>query len=199
VIDWRGEPEGRLEAPTKLHEGRRVAIGADDIQLERYGYVRDLKEAEFGRVWPDATLTIDMPHRGRRFDLMIELDRTQSPYQNFEKFRRYDALITGWWRRLERYRKLGEPPAAVFVCVDEEHVETFARAANQEMTGRLARTGTSEQSWPYPGRERTLFVSERDMHEGSWRAWKLPAEPARGRGALELREVQLPGRKGGGA
>jgi protein involved in plasmid replication-relaxation len=198
AIEWRGEPEGRLEAPTKLAEGRRVAIGADDIELERYSYVRDLKEDEFGRVWPDATLTLDMPRQGRRFDLMIELDRTQSPAKNLDKFRRYDALITAWWRRVERYRRLGEAPAAVFVCVDEEHVLTFAHAADQEVTGRLGRPGTSDESWPYPGRERMLFVSERDVHEGSLRAWKLPVEPSRGRGELELREVRLPGRNRGG-
>jgi hypothetical protein len=138
-----------------------------------------------------------MAHRGRRFDLMVELDRTQRPTKNFDKFRRYDGLITGWWRRVERYRKLGESPAAVFVCTDEDHVLAFARAADREVTGRLGRPGTAEQSWPYPGRERMLFVSERDVHEGSLRAWKLSAEPSVTHRDLELREVRLPARRRG--
>lgn len=198
ALDWRGEREGRLEPPTRMVDGKRVAFGADDLELERYTYVRDLRESEFGRVWPDATLTVDMPHRGRRFDLMIELDRTQRPTKNFDKFRRYDGLITGWWRRVDRYRKLAEPPAAVFVCTDEDHVLAFARAADREVTGRLGRPGTAEQSWPYPGRERMLFVSERDVHEGSLRAWKLSPEPSVARGDLGLREVRLPARKRAG-
>jgi hypothetical protein len=198
AADWRGEEEGRLELPTKLSEGRRVAIRPEDIRLERYQRVRDLRLKEFGKVWPDATVTMDMPHRGRTFDLMIELDRTKRPTKNFDKFRRYDALITGWWRHVDRYRELGEPPAAVFVCVDESHAFSFMRAADQEVSGRLARPGTPESSWPRPGRERMLFVAERDVHEGNLGAWKLPPAPTGGRGDLAAREVRLPGRGQGG-
>jgi hypothetical protein len=199
AVDWRGEQEGRLEVPTKLVEGRRVPIDVDDVELERYTRVRDLRDEQFERVWPDATVTMDMPRAGRTFDLMIELDRTDRPAKNFDKFRRYDALITSWWRRVERYRRMGEQPAAVFVCTDEAHAFAFMRAADREVTGRVARPGTAEQSWPYPGRERMLFVAERDVHEGSLRAWKLPAEPSAmiRRAELAPREVQLPGRKRG--
>jgi hypothetical protein len=198
AIDWLGEQEGRLQVPTKLSDGRRVAIEADDLELEHYRRVRDLRAEDFGRVWPDATVTMDMPSHGRTFDLMIELDRTKRPAKNFDKFRRYDALITGWWRRVDRYRRMGEPPAAVFVCTDEAQVFAFMDAADREVTGRLARPGTSESSWPHPGRERMLFVAERDVHEGSLRAWKLPAEPGGARGKLAAREVRLPGGGQGG-
>jgi hypothetical protein len=200
AVDWRGEHEGRLEVPTKLVEGRRVPIDVDDLELERYTRARDLRDEQFERVWPDATVTMDMPRHGRTFDLMIELDRTDRPAKNFDKFRRYDAFITGWWRRVERYRKMGEQPAAVFVCTDEAHALAFMRASDREVTGRLARPGTPDHTWPYPGRERILFVAERDVHDGSLRAWKLPAEPtavAR-RAELSPREVQLPGRKRSG-
>jgi hypothetical protein len=198
ALDWLGEQEGRLEVPTKLLEGRRVMVEADDLELERYRRMRDLRAQEFGRVWPDATVTMDMPSAGRRFDLMVELDRTKRPAKNFDKFRRYDALITGWWRRVERYRRMGEPPAAVFVCADEAQVFAFMGAADGEVTGRLARPGTAESTWPYPGRERMLFVAERDAHEGSLRAWKLPAAPTRSHAELAAREVRLPGGGQGG-
>jgi hypothetical protein len=132
---------------------------------------------------------------------MVELDRTLRPTKNVDKFHRYDALLTGWWQAVERYRKLGEAPAVVFICVDEASMTSFMRAADREVTGRLARPGTAADTWPYPGRERMLFVSERDVHEGSARAFKLPATPvdARGGAALEAREVRLPGgrRQGG--
>jgi hypothetical protein len=200
IVEWRGEHEGRLEVPTKLVGGRRSPIAIEDLDLAQYRRLRDLRSSRFERVWPDATVTIDMPHRGRTFDLMVELDRTNRPAKNFDKFRRYDALICGWWRAIERYRKMGESPAVVFVCTDEAHTASFMRAADREVTGRLARPGTPEQSWPYPGRERMLFVSERDMHAGSLRSWKLPGEPTQPtRGELSSREVQLPGRRRAGS
>ncbi len=201
AVEWRGEREGRLEVPTKLENGRRVPIGAEDLRSERYRRVRDLRGKQFGRVWPDATVTMDMPHRGRRFDLMLELDRTGKPTKNLDKFHRYDALLTGWWQAVERYRRLGEAPAVIFICIDEAKLESFMRAADREVTGRLARPGTPEDTWPYPGRERMLFCSERDVHEGSLRAFKLPAaaSDARPGSELEPREVRLPGgpRQGG--
>jgi hypothetical protein len=199
VVDWRGEREGRLEPPTKVEDGRRVRIGAGDLRLERYQRVRDLQAAEFGRVWPDATVTMDMPKSGRRFDLMLELDRTTKPTRNFDKFHRYDALLTGWWRTVERYRTMREGPAVIFVCVDEVTVANFMRAADRQVTGRVAQPGTAERTWPYPGRERMLFVAERDVHEGNLRAWKLPAKPtATGGTEPEPREVRLPGGRRGG-
>jgi Replication-relaxation len=197
AVDWLGEHEGRLEVPTKLSDGRRIAIEAEDLKLERYQRVRDLRSREFRSVCPDATVCMDMPAAGRSFDLMIELDRTKRPAKNFDKFRRYDALITAWWKRIERFRRMGEPPAVVFVCVDEDQAFAFMSAAEGEITGRLARPGTAQSSWPRPGRERTLFVAERDVHEGNLRAWKLPAEPAMGATDLPVREVRLPGGRSG--
>ena len=194
VIGWQGEYEGRLEVPTKLAEGRRVPIGIDDVPRENYERVRDLRKGEFGRVWPDATLTMDITDLGRRFDLLLELDRTGKPTKNFDKFERYDALITAWWRQVSRYRRAGEPPGVIFVCADEDHVLRFIQAADRYVTGRLAQPGVTEASWPFPGRERMLFVAERDIHSGDGRAWKLPLQPGGGDGRtrLAVREVCLP-------
>jgi hypothetical protein len=192
VTDWRGEDEGRLEVPTRLVDGRRVSIAIEDVPRENYERVRDLRSAEFGRVWPDATLMMDMPDQGRRFDLLLELDRTGKPTKNFDKFERYDALITAWWRKVPRYRKAGEPPGAIFICCDEDHVLRFIQAADRYVTGRLAQPGVAEASWPYPGRERILFVAEQDIHDGDGRAWKLPAEP-RSATHVAPRRVELPG------
>jgi hypothetical protein len=193
VTDWRGEHESRLEIPTKLLEGRRVPIDVADVPRQNYERVRDLRAPGFGRIWPDATLALDTPDQGRRFDLMLELDRTGRPTKNFDKFERYDALITAWWRKVPRYANGGEPPGAIFICSDENHVFSFMHAADSRVTARLAQPGVPEASWPYPGRERILFVSERAIHEGSGRAWKLATEPRSRRRDLEPREVQLPG------
>lgn len=195
AIDWRGEHEGRLELPTKMVERRRVPISLEDVRLDRYQRVRDLKARAFGQVWPDATVTLALPESERRFDLLFELDRTNRPNRNFQKFVRYDALITAWWRKVPHYQEMGEPPAAVFVCSDETHALSFMRAADRQVTGRLASPGTPEASWLYPGRERMLFVAERDIHEGNFRAWKLQTEPAGVTDSTEpaVRQVCLPG------
>jgi hypothetical protein len=176
VVDWIGEHEGRLEVPTKLKEGRRVAITEDDVGLERYERVRDVL-GPFGRVWPDATLTIEAAD-GSHFDLMIELDRTKRPSRNFRKFRHYDAFITAWWRNVPRYRELKSPPRVVFVCASKDHALSFMDAADRQVTGRVARPGSPESSWPFPGRDHFLFAAEPDVHRGSLRAWKLESEPA---------------------
>ena len=198
VIDWRGEHEGRLEVPTKVAEGRRAPIGVDDLPRENYERIRDLRAGEFGRVWPDATLTLDLSDQGRRFDLLLELDRTGKPTKNFDKFERYDALITAWWRQVPRYRNASEPPGAIFVCMDEDHVMRFIEAADRCVTGRLAQPGVTEAAWPFPGRERILLVAERDIHDGDGRAWKLAAEPGSHRGRqAAMRQVWLPGVEGG--
>jgi hypothetical protein len=199
VVDWLGEHEARLEVPTKLIERRRVPIGLEDVRLEHYQRVRDLQVCDFGQVWPDATVTFEVPEHARTFDLLFELDRTRRPGRNFRKFLRYDALITAWWRHVPRYKAMGEPPAAVFICADEAHAMSFMQAADRHVTGRLALPGTPETSWPHPGRERMLFVAERDIHEGSQRAWKLPREPPHlsGRIETEPREVRLPGQTPG--
>jgi hypothetical protein len=60
--------------------------------------------------------------------------------------------------------------AVRFVCTDQAHAFGFMEAADRQITGRVADPSAPEVSWPYPGRERIYFASERDVHEGSLRA-----------------------------
>ena len=72
---------------------------------------------------------------------MVELDRTERPSRNFDKFLRYDALITAWWRNVPRYQYSGEPPAVVFVCTDDGHAHGFMEAADRQVIRKaLAQT-----------------------------------------------------------
>lgn len=97
---------------------------------------------------------------------------------------------------MARYEQLGAPPAVVFVCTDEAHANGFMEGADRQVTGRVANPSAPEASWPYPARQRMFFAAERDVHEGSLRAWKLQPEPPEATGRLlhSAREVQLPGR-----
>jgi hypothetical protein len=106
----------------------------------------------------------------------LELDRTRRPTKNLDKLRRYDAFLTAWWRLTDRYRHRAQPPLVVFVCPGEEQAMSLMRAADGEVTGRLARPGTRPDTWPTPGRERMLFAAEADVHLDSTRAWRLPRQ-----------------------
>jgi hypothetical protein len=130
-------------------------------------------------VTPDATLELriavgDSP---LRLDLLIEYDRTRSAAASEDRLRRYDGLISAWAGMLDRYRALGTPPVAVFVCEDERRALGLLRAADKAVTARLAKAGTDEAEWPHPGRRAMFFVAERDVHLGSLQAFQLPEQP----------------------
>lgn len=192
---WTGDDHGAIEVPTKIDGRRNQPIGPGDVSLGGYAQVRDVGAGPFARVRPDAT--IEMAVRERQFALMFEFDRTQKPGRNADKFRRYDALTTCWWRAVPALHELGEPPVAVFICVDEASVFSFMDRADQDVTGALIeRPGDPQGKWRYPGRERMLFVTERDIHEGTMRAFMLPPKPREVTRRRELapRQVELPGR-----
>jgi hypothetical protein len=197
VVDWIGPDQGRLDVPTKYEpQARRFRpIEIEEIELRRYDYVRDLKLEHPHPVVPDATLSLFFDESEREFDLFVEFDRTRRPVKNLDKLRRYDSLLTAWWRVLDRYRGRKEAPAAVFVCPDEEAVFSLMEAAHRELTGRIGRPGTDEEGWTSPARTRTFFAAEEDVHDGSLRGWMLsPLAPyADHPRELVERKVLLPG------
>lgn len=191
VPEWRGPAESAIEAPTKA--GRRAEpMGLSDLRLEGYLQVRGLKRPRFARVSPDAALVLSLPD-DRQVELLVELDRTRRPTKNDSKLLRYDALITAWWRAVPRYQELGEPPVVVFVCQHDDDARQLMHLANSQLRGCIQNPGEPSARWRYPGRERAIFVSERDIHERSPRAWMLSAAPGEWRtDGTSFREVQLP-------
>jgi hypothetical protein len=196
VIDWLGPDQGRLDVPTVYENRRFRPITAEEVEISTYSYARDLRLGEHLRpVVPDATLRLYLEKGACDLDLLIELDRTRRPIKNIDKLHRYDALLTAWWRSHERYRSAKKGPAVVFVCVDEEAAFNLMETAHKEITGRIARTGTPQETWRSPGRSSMFFVAEEDIHDGSMRAWMLskdPPDPENPR-LLGEREVLLPG------
>jgi hypothetical protein len=69
-----------------------------------------LDDARPRPVWPDAVLDIsgDSGQAGTRL-LLIEYDRTRPVDKNYEKFRRYDAFFTWWWRHSDIVYRDGRP------------------------------------------------------------------------------------------
>jgi hypothetical protein len=197
VLDWLGPDQGRLEVPTTYEPQRRRfrPLEIPEVELDHYDRARELKLEHPRPVVPDATLSLYFDEADREFDLLVELDRTRRPVKNVDKLRRYDALLTVWWRAVDRYRGRREAPAVVFVCGDEQAAFGLMRAAHQELSGRIARPGTRSEEWKSPARKRALFAAEQDVHRGSMRAWQLPPVPSDSSDPRDFWESQvlLPG------
>jgi hypothetical protein len=179
VRSWRGARSSRVRPPTRREGRERLPLRPQDIPLGGSRRIRDLALEGFKPISPDATIELALavaspPHR---FDLLLELDRTGRPSGNVEKFRRYDALMTGWARAHDRYKVQGEPPVVVFAVEDEPKARAFIDAADTAITGAVLTPGTAPEHWEYPGRERTFFVCERDVHLGTLRSYRLPRYP----------------------
>jgi Replication-relaxation len=179
VRSWRGARTSRVHPPTRREGRERLPLRPRDIPLGGSRRIRDVALEEFKPISPDATIELALsvtspPHR---FDVLLELDRTGRPSGNVEKFHRYDALLTGWARVHGRYKMQGEPPVVVFVVEDEPKARAFIDAADTAITGAVVTPGTAPEHWEYPGRERTFFVCERDVHMATLRSYRLPRYP----------------------
>ena len=147
-------------------------------------------------VVPDAALEIahDLAENPRLF--LIEYDRTRRVDKNFDKFRRYDALITWWWRHTHLGAR-GDAPYVLFVCQNDAQRDDFVACADGELTAHLWHPSSTVDQHEYVGRRRILFCNERDAHVGQLYARRLPpyppGHPARRGHDAEVRGVRLPG------
>jgi hypothetical protein len=199
----RSTPDGRralgpadlsLPGGRSPHEFLRTDSAGTRVPVERFETVR-------------ADLTIELPGRLREriaadahaaagivtesgagasgavaeigaLDLLVELDDRLPTGRGAGKLERYDHLLAGWSVHTTRYgRRLGAPPAVVFVCRDRARARECARGADAVLTACRAYAGEYPADWEYPGREGILFVAERDVHEGLLRGYGVPRLP----------------------
>ena len=149
----------------------------------------DIHDDWFRTVQPDALLDIAAAERDVR--VFVEYDRTRRVDKNYDKFLRYETLITVWWRATD----LG-CPMVVFVRQDVEHRSRFMHAADCELIGHLSTWTEDGRQDRYLSRDRTLFVLESDIRNGDTRALRLPALPPRHEqrsNPASVRRVALPG------
>jgi hypothetical protein len=179
LVTWHGEREA-LVAPSR--EAR-----AGQLQVVNEWIPRDVDGAQ--PVRPDALLEVALPGGGTGH-LLIELDRTERPDKNFEKFRRYDSFLTAWGGE----SRFGEEAFVVFVCANDEVLRQFVATAEIELCGYLAYPGVSPREYVYVGRQRTLFAAEPAIYGGSLDAWQLPHVPraVEPRSAPTMLPVALP-------
>jgi hypothetical protein len=134
--------------------------------------------------------------------VIVELDDRLASGRATEKLERYDHFLAGWSVHTQRYgRRLEAVPVVAFVCRGRVRARECARRADELLRACRAYAGEYPFEWEYPGRERILFASERDIHEGLACAYGVPSlppdvrvlaahgDPRAGEAVLEFREI----------
>ncbi len=170
----RGPRETALSPPTRATAGGATPIGPADLRLGegrvphdflRAGRAGGEQEADhFATVRPDAIVELAAaPAR----DLLIELDDRTSSDRGAAKLVRYEHFLAGWSEHTRRYGQRREAvPIVVFVCRSRARARACAEAADAQLRACRAYAGDYPIDWQYTGRERTIFICERDLHEG---------------------------------
>jgi hypothetical protein len=183
----RGPAEAVLSPPTRTSGAGRVALGPGDLRLPGgrvpHDFVRVDASGEpaevdhFETLRPDVVLQI-AGDAGPAVDVFVERDDRHASERWAAKLERYDHFLAGWCVHTQRYgRRLEAVPTVVFVCRDRSRARDCARRADRWLRACRAYAGEYPFDWEYSGRERTLFVSERDAHEGLQCAYGPPRLP----------------------
>jgi Replication-relaxation len=185
LIDWQGEHQ--ITPPRGTRNGQRT--------FDEGWSIEGLRDPQPRPVVPDAALRIaDDGGEGAR-SFLLEYDRTSRTDKNFDKFRRYDNLVTTWWRNT-KLADHSEPPYVVFICQDEAQRDDFLARADQELTGHRWHPNHPAAPHQYTGRRHILFCDERDIHHRHLEARRLapypPGHPSRTDKNGRVRRVNLP-------
>ncbi len=194
----RGSESAVLSPPTRSSADGRLAIGPADLRLpggrvphdflrvrggeavdvERFETVRPDAIVEFAAGERVAMNASGQAARSTAVDVIVELDDLVPEPRGVAKLARYDHFLAGWSAHTRRYGERREAePFVVYVCRDRSHARSCARLGDAVLRACRAYAGEYPLDWEYPGRERMLFVAERDMHEGLRRAYGVPRLP----------------------
>ncbi len=185
----RGPGASVLSPPSRATADGRVALGLGDLRLPGgrtpHDFLRGdadggkLEVERFETVRPDAIVELAARAAERpATDVMVELDDRPPVGQAARKLERYDHFVAGWSIHTDRYgRRAQSVPVVVFVCRDRPRARECARRADSVLCACRAYAGEYPLDWEYPGRERILFVAERDVHEGRLHAYGVPRLP----------------------
>ncbi len=184
----RGPQEAVLSPPSRSSRDGRIALAPADLKLPGgrtpHDFVRTsaaggvLEVERFESVRPDAIVELEIGSGAPATDVVVELDDRLPVGRSVAKLERYDHFLAGWSTQTTRYgQRLEAVPSVVFVCRDRARARECARLADLALRACRAYAGEYPVDWQYPGRERILFVSERDMHEGLRHAYGVPSLP----------------------
>jgi hypothetical protein len=202
----RGAEASVLSPPQRSTSEGRVALTPGELRLpggrvahdfmSTDGSGRRVEAERFETLRPDAI--VEAPAT----DLIIEFDDRLSSAPVARKLERYDHFLAGWSAHTRRYgRRMDAVAVVVFVCRDRARARACARGADSVLCACRAYAGEYSFDWEYPGRERVVFVAERDAHEGILRGYGVPrlppavriasahGDPRAGETAIEPREL----------
>jgi predicted transcriptional regulator len=160
--------ELRLPGGRTPHDFLRTDANGEQVELERFETLR-----------PDAIIALAGDGQARPpTDVIVELDDRPAVGRDARKLERYDHFLAGWSLHTPRYgRRADAVPLVVFVCRDRARARECAGCADSVIRASRAYAGEYPLEWEYPGRERIVFVAERDAHEGLLRAFGVPRLP----------------------
>lgn len=185
----RGPEDSVLSVPTRSSADGRVALTPGDLRLPGgrtpHDFLRtdasgqQLEVERFETVRPDAVVEVGASTRSApATDVIVELDDRPAIGRAARKLERYDHFLAGWSLHTHRYgRRADVVPVVVFVCRDRARARDCARRADSVLRACRAYAGEYPLDWEYPGRERIMFVAERDAHEGLLEAYGVPRLP----------------------
>jgi hypothetical protein len=217
----RGPEQAVLSPPVRQSGEGRVALAPADLRLPGgrtpHEFLRSdgagrMSEVErFETVRPDAIIAVGASGQPvAACDVIVELDDrlAGATAAAVRKLERYDHFLAGWSLHTRRYGpRTDVVPIVVFVCRDRARARECARRADSVLRACRAYPGEYPRDWEYPSRERTLFVAERDIHEGVRGAYGVPrlpphvrvsaahGDPTAGGAAAEQRELLDPARR----
>jgi hypothetical protein len=196
----RGPEESVLSPPMRSTGGGQTRLGPGDLRLPGgrtpHDFVRTDASGEavelehFDTVRPNAIVELSWEGRQQSarkvagapspnaIDVLVEFDDRLPTGAASAKLERYDHFLSGWATHTTRYgRRLQAVPVVVFVCRDRHRARECARRADAGLRACRAYAGEYPFDWDYPARERVLFASERDMHEGLSSVYGVPRLP----------------------
>ncbi len=185
----RGPGESVLSPPGRSSVDGRVALTPADLHLPGGRMAHDFLRTDatgrqvelqrFETVRPDAIVEVGAPAQSlSATDVIVELDDRPAVGRAARKLERYDHFLAGWSLHTHRYGRREEAvPVVVFVCRDRARARECARRADSVLRACRAYAGEYPLDWEYPGRERILFVAERDVHDGLLCAYGVPRLP----------------------
>jgi hypothetical protein len=178
LLDWAGPDESLIVPP------KGATVSGTSAEHDVY-----VDKDAIRPIQPDALLEIADDNGD--IAIFIEYDRTRRVDKNYDKFRRYEAFLAGWWSNVRTEERR---PAVLFICQDEEHRERFIRAADGQLTAYETRWAELNPAQEYRARQRFLFAGETDLQDGLAYALRLPPQPPRSADTeRRLGRIVLPG------
>jgi len=168
---------GRFPLPHTGNGHKRRPIAPTDVPLPPGQALFDVGTEDLAEIKPDVCCELYVRERRLRFDVLVEYHHHANLPSTEQKFRHYDAFLTGWCLAHPRFKQLGTRPVVVVVAAHARDMLALADKADRAMRGAIGVQGTAAQDWYYAGRDHVFFALEEDLHRGSLAALALPGVP----------------------